>query len=153
MILGVLSQVAACKGIFPEKEKDCGSHSEAVRGKTLNGMPGVISDLLVTCKQNLPTNTVLIQWKPPLTSNGVIDRYKIEVKWSASYINEEGQRQFENKEHRPQNVGGSARNFTFQGALPNTNYTVKVCGLNSILYTSYLSDDFILCLHPSKHHM
>ncbi|XP_063848921.1 tyrosine-protein phosphatase 69D-like isoform X1 [Scylla paramamosain] len=120
-------QVAACKDVFPEKEKDCGKYSQPVRGKTMNGMPGVISDLLVKCKQNLHTNTntVHIHWRPPITSNGVIDHYKIELKGSASYINEEGQRQFDNTEHK-QNVAGSLRNYTFHGALPNTNYTVKV---------------------------
>ncbi|XP_050718014.1 tyrosine-protein phosphatase 69D-like isoform X2 [Eriocheir sinensis] len=120
-------KVAACKDVFPEKEKDCGEYSEAVQGKTMNGVPGVISDLLVKCHQNPHTlaNTVHIHWKPPHNPNGVIDRYKIELKASASYINEEGQRQFHNDEHQ-QNVAGSLRNFTFYGALPNTNYTVKV---------------------------
>ncbi|KAG0713924.1 Tyrosine-protein phosphatase 69D [Chionoecetes opilio] len=120
-------KVAACKDIFPDKEKDCGTYSPAVRGKTLNGMPSVISDLLVTCKQSphTITNTVHIHWKPPLTPNGAIDHYKIELKESASYINDEGQRQFYNNEHK-QNVAGSLRNYTFYSALPNTNYTVKV---------------------------
>ncbi|MPC10755.1 Tyrosine-protein phosphatase 69D [Portunus trituberculatus] len=79
-------QVAACKDVFPEKEKDCGKYSQAVRGKTMNGMPGVISDLLVKCRQNLHTNTntVHIQWRPPITSNGVIDHYKIELKGNST---------------------------------------------------------------------
>lgn len=122
-------QVAACKDVFPEKEKDCGTYSEEVQGKTLNGVPGVISDLTVTCQPNRATsaNAVLIHWQPPVNPNGIIDRYKIELKESAFYFNEEGQRQFHNDERQVE-VDGARRNYTYSEALPNTNYTIKVTG-------------------------
>lgn len=120
-------KVAACLDVFPDRERDCGEYSPSVVGKTLNGVPGVISDLLVECKQNPHTaaNTVHIHWKPPINPNGIVDHYKIELKETASFINEEGQRQYYNNEQK-HNVAGSLRNYTFYHALPNTNYTVKV---------------------------
>lgn len=120
-------QVAACLDVYPEKNKDCGEYSSSVIGKTLNGVPGIISDLLVDCKQNPRTaiNTVHIHWKPPTNPNGIIDKYKIDLKETTTYINEEGQKQYYKQEH-VHNVAGSMRNFTYYNALPNTNYTVKV---------------------------
>lgn len=120
-------QVAACLDVYLEISKDCGEYSRSVIGQTLNGVPGVISDLLVDCRQNPRTaiNTVHIHWKPPNNPNGIIDRYKIDLKETASYINGDGQRQYYKNEH-VHNVPGSMRNYTFYDALPNTNYTVKV---------------------------
>ncbi|XP_045597074.1 tyrosine-protein phosphatase 69D isoform X2 [Procambarus clarkii] len=119
-------KVAACLNVFPDRERDCGEYSPPVVGRTLNGLPGVISDLLVECKQNPHmANTVHIHWKPPTNPNSLVDHYKIELKETASFINEEGQRQYYNNEHK-QNVAASLRNYTFYNALPNTNYTVKV---------------------------
>ncbi|XP_071521092.1 tyrosine-protein phosphatase 69D [Panulirus ornatus] len=133
-------KVAACKDVFSDKDRDCGQYSSSVVGKTLNGVPGVISDLLVECKQNPHTaaNTVHIRWKPPHNPNGVVDHYKIELKETASFINEEGQRQYYNNEHK-QNVAGSLRNYTFYNALPNTNYTVKVYAGIKRQYSSPMS--------------
>ncbi|XP_042222169.1 tyrosine-protein phosphatase 69D-like isoform X2 [Homarus americanus] len=120
-------KVAACLDVFRDKERDCGDYSPPVVGKTMNGVPGEISDLLVECKQNPHTaaHTVHIHWKPPLIPNDVVDHYKIELKETASFINEEGQKQVYTNQHN-ENVAGSLRNYTFYTALPNTNYIVKV---------------------------
>ncbi|XP_066940417.1 tyrosine-protein phosphatase 69D [Macrobrachium rosenbergii] len=133
-------KVAACMDVYEEPGKDCGEYSVPVNGRTLNGVPNRISDLLVDCKQNTQTaaNTVIIRWKPPNTTNGIIDHYKIEIIETASFINEEGQRRYYNNEYK-ENVPGSARNYTYFKGLPNTNYTIKVYAGSRRQYSSPLS--------------
>ncbi|KAK3883163.1 hypothetical protein Pcinc_012496 [Petrolisthes cinctipes] len=120
-------KVAGCMDVFPDQERDCSSYSLPVEGRTLNGVPGAIADLWVKCNHNSQSaaNIIHILWEPPEKPNGKIDHYKIEVKASATYINEEGQRQFYNNENKL-NVSSSSRNYTYVHALPNTNYTIKV---------------------------
>lgn len=120
--------------VFSDQERDCGEYSTSVVGRTLNGVPGAIADLWVECNHDpdAAANTIHIRWEAPKKPNGVIDHYKIEVKASATYINEEGQRQVDTHEDKL-NVTSSVTNYTYHHALPNTNYTIKVCGSVSSL--------------------
>lgn len=105
----------------------CGPPSETVSGRTLSEPPNGVSDVIVRClKENDDSgrNRVYVKWEPP-KDDSTVDRYKIELKASAHYINVLGRLDyFDNVTWKV--VDSQLRNFTFENVEPNTNYTVKV---------------------------
>ncbi|XP_047737797.1 tyrosine-protein phosphatase 69D, partial [Hyalella azteca] len=56
-----------------------------------------------------------------------VDHYKLEFASMANYIDEEGQKRYED-DRREENVSVNLTSYQFTGATANTNYTVKVGG-------------------------
>lgn len=123
----MLFQIKACM----KRMKECGPSSDPVEGETLSEPPGTVSDVAVHCHSNRTTgeNSVHVRWEPP-QDDSKVDRYKIELKSSAHFINEFGRNDYFNN-LTVEFVPAEARNHVFYNVKPNTNYTVKVRNLLS----------------------
>ncbi|KAB7503050.1 hypothetical protein Anas_11212, partial [Armadillidium nasatum] len=136
LIHGTMYQftIEACMKII----KKCSPSSAPVSGNTLHEPPSRVSDLLTDCISNRDTgvNEVYVKWEPPVDDKNV-DRYKIDLKASAQFIDENGRGDFYHN-LEVQTLDAETRNYTFHNVAPNTNYTVKVYAGSKTVYSSPL---------------
>ncbi|KAF2364657.1 Immunoglobulin I-set [Trinorchestia longiramus] len=120
--------ITACMGVYEVAARDCGPSSPAISGSTLFDPPASVEEVLVTCSHSDYGGwSVDVSWKPAkgATESGSVDHYKLEFTSMANYVDEEGQRRYED-DRREENVSVNFTSYKFIGASANTNYTVKV---------------------------
>ncbi|XP_059488748.1 tyrosine-protein phosphatase 69D isoform X2 [Neocloeon triangulifer] len=120
-------RVAACS----EYTKECFDWSKLVEGKTMDLPPGPVSDLTVSCKHDnvSKSSVVFVSWAEPKDPRGNITRYYLEIQGSATFLNERGI--IVSDTFGPKSKSVERKDATFENLPSNTNYSVKVVGVNT----------------------
>lgn len=110
--------------------KICGPWSDVVNGTTMDGIASKPTSLQVLCIHHNVSkiNTVDISWMHPENPNGKVASYQIQLEGVASYkLN--GKIHNETWGPKIRRVNELNYRTTYDGVIPNTNYTVTVSAI------------------------
>ena len=110
--------------------KLCGPWSDVVNGTTMDGIASKPTNLQVLCIFNNVSkiNTVDISWMQPKKPNGKVVSYQIQLEGVAIYkLN--GQIRNETWGPKIRRIDEPNYHTTYDGVMPNTNYTVSVSAI------------------------
>ncbi|XP_030375463.1 tyrosine-protein phosphatase 69D [Scaptodrosophila lebanonensis] len=119
-------KVRACSDLT----KICGPWSEVVNGTTMDGAASKPTDLTVHChRQNISRlNSISISWNVPNKPNGKIVSYLITIEGSYQYSLPSGVHT-EKLPPKIRRIDEPNHKTVYDGADPNTNYTVAVSAI------------------------
>jgi len=119
--------VSACN----EYSGECSPPSEVMPGTTYDGLSGPPADVVMSCRSdNISVfNWVDVKWQRPVTPNGNIEFYNIELTGRARYFDDKRKMKVVNVDSQTKTEDSNSIMTRFDFLEANTNYSVRVCAV------------------------